>query len=61
VLQITFYSFLAASRQGEAGINIDYSYCGNEAGTNAPMLIFGVADAEKAAKLLEQTAAAAVP
>jgi hypothetical protein len=49
----------AAMRLGDAGINIDYGYCGNEAGTNAPMLIFGVADAEKAAKVLEKAAAAA--
>jgi hypothetical protein len=48
----------AASRLGDAGINIDYGYCGNEAGTNAPMLIFRVADAGKAAKVLEQAAAA---
>jgi len=48
----------AASRLGEAGININYSYCGAEAATNAPMLIFGVADAGKAAKVLEQAAAA---
>jgi hypothetical protein len=49
----------AAARLGDAGINIDYGYCGNEAGTNAPMLIFGVADAAQAAKVLEQAAAAA--
>lgn len=48
----------AASRLGEAGININYGYCGAEAATNAPMLIFGVADAGKAAKVLEQAAAA---
>ena len=49
----------AASRLGDAGININYSYCGTEAATNAPILIFGVADAGKAAKVLEQAAAAA--
>jgi hypothetical protein len=48
----------AASRLGDAGINIHYGYCGAEAATNAPMLIFGVADAGKAAKVLEQAAAA---
>jgi hypothetical protein len=48
----------AASRLGEAGININYGYCGNEAVTNASMLIFGVADAGKAAKVLESAAAA---
>jgi hypothetical protein len=34
----------AASRLGEANININYGYCGLEAGTNAPLLIFGVAE-----------------
>lgn len=48
----------AASRLGEAGINIKYGYCGTEAGTNASILIFGVADAGKAAKVLESSAAA---
>jgi hypothetical protein len=48
----------AASRLGDAGINIDYGYCGTEAATNASMLIFGVADAGKAAKVLELAAAA---
>ena len=48
----------AASRLGEAGININYGYCGAEAGTNASFLIFGVADAGKATKLFEQAAAA---
>jgi hypothetical protein len=48
----------AASRLGDAGINIDYGYCGNEAVTNAPMLVFRVADSGKAAKVLELAAAA---
>jgi hypothetical protein len=48
----------AAARLGDAGININYGYCGTEATTNASMLIFGVADAGKAAKVLEQAAAA---
>jgi hypothetical protein len=48
----------AAARLGEAGINIDYAYCGVDPGTNATMLVFGVADAGKAAKVLEQAAAA---
>src|SRR5215472_11636784 len=34
----------AASRLGEANINIEHAYCGFEAGTNAPLLIFGVAE-----------------
>jgi hypothetical protein len=48
----------AAARLGEAGINIDYGYCGVDPSTNATMLFFGVADAGKAAKVLEQAAAA---
>jgi hypothetical protein len=48
----------AAGRLGDAGININYGYCGAEAMTNAPILIFGVADAGKAAKVLELAAAA---
>jgi hypothetical protein len=49
----------AASQLGEANINIDYSYCGVDPGTNAPLLIFGVAEAGRAAKILDKTAAAA--
>jgi len=48
----------AASRLGDAGININYDYFGAEAETNTPMLILGVADAAKAAKIIEQAAAA---
>jgi hypothetical protein len=48
-----------ASRLGDAGINIDYGYCGAEPETNASILIFGVADVGKAAKVLELSAAAA--
>jgi hypothetical protein len=47
-----------ASRLGDAGINIDYGYCGAEPVTNSPILIFGVADAGKAAKVVELAAAA---
>ena len=47
-----------ASRLGDAGININYGYCGTETVTNASILIFGVADAGKAAKVLELAAAA---
>jgi hypothetical protein len=49
----------AASKLGEAGVNINYGYCGIEPGTNAPLLIFGVADAGRAAKILDEVAAAA--
>jgi hypothetical protein len=49
----------AASRLGEANININYAYAGIEPGTNLPLLIFGVADAPRAASVLDQAAAAA--
>ena len=49
----------AASRLGDAGININYGYCGTEPDTNATFLIFGVAEVGKAVKILEQAAAAA--
>ena len=49
----------AASRLGEAGINIDYGYCGVEPGTNATFLIFGVAEAGKAVNIFDQAAASA--
>jgi len=49
----------ASSRLGDAGININYGYCGTEPNTNATFLIFGVADVGKAVKILEQAAAAA--
>ena len=49
----------AASRLGDAGININYGYCGSESNTNATFLIFGVAEVGKAMKILEQAAAAA--
>src|SRR5262249_36845814 len=55
-----------ASRLGELGININYGYCGTEhagysgieAETNIPILIFGVADAEKTATALAQASVA---
>ncbi len=49
----------AASRLGDASININYAYTGVEPGTNAPLLIFGVTEVGKAASILDQTAAAA--
>ena len=48
-----------ASRLGEANINIDHAYCGVEPGTNASLLIFGVADVAKAAAILDQIVTAA--
>ena len=49
----------AASKLGENKININYAYCGVDAKTNEPLLIFGVTDAGRAAKLLDEAAAAA--
>ena len=49
----------AASRLGDAGININYGYCGTESNSNATFLIFGVAEVGKAVKILEQAASAA--
>jgi hypothetical protein len=49
----------AAQKLGDASININYLYCGAEPSTNAPLVIFAVADVGKAAPLLEQAAAAA--
>jgi hypothetical protein len=49
---------LAASRLGLAGININYGYCGAVPDANATFLVFGVAEAGKAAKVLDQPAAA---
>ena len=49
----------AAAQLGEAKINIDHAYCGLDPATNAPLLIFGVAEAGRAAKILDKTAAAA--
>src|SRR3989442_6548901 len=48
----------AASRLGDADININYAYCGVETGTSAPLLIFGVAEVGRALTILEQVAAA---
>jgi hypothetical protein len=49
----------AASRLGEAGININYAYTGIEPGTNVCFVFFGVKEVAKAAPILEQAAAAA--
>src|SRR6266576_1400054 len=43
----------------KASININYFYCGADPNTNAPLIIFGVAEIGKATPLLEQAAAAA--
>jgi hypothetical protein len=49
----------AASKLGEAGVNINYAYCGIEPETNEPLLFFGVAEASRAATLLDEAARAA--
>ena len=48
-----------ASRLGDANININYAYCGLEPGTNTPLVFFGVAEADKAAPILEKAASVA--
>ena len=52
---------LAATRLGDAGINIDYGYCGADPRNNANILVLEVADAGKAVKVLDQAAAAGAP
>jgi hypothetical protein len=49
----------AASRLGEANINVNYAYSGIDPATNAPLLIFGVAEVGRAVTILDQAAAAA--
>jgi hypothetical protein len=48
----------ASSRLADAGINIDYGYCGIEPTTNTPLLFLGVAEVGKAMKILDQAAKA---
>lgn len=47
----------AASKLGENGINIDYSYCGLEPGSTLGLLVFGVDKVTQAAALLDELAA----
>jgi hypothetical protein len=47
----------AAARLGENDINIDYSYCGLEPGSTRALVVFGVDNLTKAAKLLDELAA----
>jgi len=49
----------AATRLGEANININHVYGGLEPRTNQPILIFGVADVERASTILDQVATTA--
>jgi hypothetical protein len=46
----------ATSSLGENGINIDYSYCGQEPGSALVLLAFGVDNVTKAAALLDKLA-----
>ena len=48
---------LAATRLGENRVNIDYSYCGIEPGSNRVMLVFGVDSLTVASKVLDELAA----
>jgi hypothetical protein len=47
----------AAARLGEKRINIDYTYCGTEPGSNLGLLIFGVDKLTEASNLLDELAA----
>lgn len=49
----------AAARLGEHKINIDYSYCGLEPGSTQALLVFGVDNLTRAAKILDELAAEA--
>ena len=49
----------AASRLGEANININYAYVGVDPATTKPLVIFGVAEVAQAVMILQQAAAAA--
>jgi hypothetical protein len=46
----------ATSRLGEKEINIDYCYCGLEAGSTRAIVVFGVDNLTKAASLLDELA-----
>jgi hypothetical protein len=47
----------AAARLGENLINVDYSYCGLEPGSNLGIVVFGVDNLKKAAAVLDEVAA----
>ena len=50
----------AAGRLGENRINIDYSYCGLEPGSEFVLAVFGVDSLTKASTVLDELAAASV-
>lgn len=47
----------AASLLGRNHVNIDYSYCGSEPGSDRVLLVFGVDNLTKAATMLDELAA----
>jgi hypothetical protein len=47
----------AAARLGEQRININYSYCGLEPGSDRPIAVFGVDQVTNAATLLDELSA----
>jgi hypothetical protein len=49
----------AAVKLGEAKINVDHAYVGVEPGSSKTVVIFGVAEVDKAAKILDEVSAAA--
>jgi hypothetical protein len=49
----------AATKLGEAKINVNHAYVGIEPGTNAPVVIFGVAEVNQATQILDEVAAEA--
>ena len=48
----------AASKLGDANININYAYCGVEPGSNSPLVVFGVTEVSSAANILDRAAVA---
>ena len=50
---------LVADKLREANINIKYAYFGVESGTNAPLVILGIAELEHALSILDRAASAA--
>ena len=49
----------AAARLGEKQVNIDYSYCGLEPGSELPLVVFGVDNVSLAVTVLDELAAEA--
>jgi hypothetical protein len=47
----------ATARLGERHINVDYSYCGLEPGSDRALAVFGVDNLSKATKALDELAA----